>query len=197
MHEIASHLLHAHELEHETTVDAPHERPAAAAHTFALLCAILDPLQPAFDVGVVVTASSPTTATSTTESTSSSTLPTPSVASTRSPMSSTTTTTTSAAPTIVDKQPLVALGRRVLQWTGRYHPHLILCVQHKVQVPPQLYLTKWIRLLYSRELETARTAVLPFWDAWLELTLEHAVAQQQQRSIPKRVPSNEPFPVAY
>ena len=178
MHEIASHLLHAHELEHETTVDAPHETAAAAsAHTFALLCAILDPLQPAFDVGVVVTASSPTTAT---ESTCSSTLPSPSVTTPTSPTSS--TTTTSAASTIVEKQPLVALGRRVLQWTGRYHPHLILCVQQKVQVPPQLYLTKWIRLLYSRELETARTAVLPLWDAWLELTWEHAAAQQQQQS---------------
>ena len=183
MHEIASYLLHALEQEQEqhdnAILDDDNEMERAAAHTFALLCAVLEPMQPAFDVVVVTT--TPTTTTVTPSSpTTGATSPT----TTRAVGDNNNNNNNATRGTIMnEKQPLVALGRRILQWTGHYHPTLLLCLQQQVQVPPQLYLTKWIRLLYSRELQEPRVAVLPLWDFWFQQLQEQQHKQQQQTHL--------------
>ncbi|KAL7577362.1 hypothetical protein ACA910_002094 [Epithemia clementina (nom. ined.)] len=177
MHEIASYLLHALELDQSSSSSSsssssfqkePHIdddnnnnndqifSAAAAAHTYALLNAVLDPLQPAFDVSMVRMMEH--------SGSSSNNINNNNNGGTNNTSGTTGTTTT----VITEKQPLVALGRRILQWTGRYHPNLLNCLQQQVQVPPQLYLTKWIRLLYSREVQHPQSNVLPLWDVWLE-----------------------------
>jgi len=166
MHEIASFLLLALEQEHGLvgSVDGMNDMDAAG-DTYALLFAVLNPLQPAFDVAVA---------------------------------SSSGEGSTDAG----DKQPLVSLGRRVLQRIGLYHPTLLQWLQQRVQVPPQLYLTKWIRLLFSRELVNPAQSVLPFWDFLfsqcstntnLMLVLEAAAAARLLYHAPKILSSEDPL----
>lgn len=112
MHEIASFLLLALEMEKGGVLDEH-----AAADTYHLLCAVLKPLQPAFDVKEEM-----------------------------------------------DKTPLVSLGKRIMQSTAMYHPALTQNLQQRLYIPPELFLTKWIRLLYGRELIKPFETVLDFWD---------------------------------
>jgi hypothetical protein len=57
------------------------------------------------------------------------------------------------------EKPLEASARRVLQGVQTYDAALALRLS-QLGVPPQLYLTKWMRLMYSREV----TDVLSLWD---------------------------------
>ena len=64
------------------------------------------------------------------------------------------------------EKPLEAMSRRVLEWMMRGTGDQILCQRLlDMNVPPAIYLTKWIRLLFSREVQ----AVLPLWDVFMDL----------------------------
>jgi hypothetical protein len=58
-------------------------------------------------------------------------------------------------------QPLPAMSRRILNILQEHCPELHYTLT-ELDTPPQLYLTKWIRLLYSREVPV--TQVLELWD---------------------------------
>jgi Rab-GTPase-TBC domain len=64
-------------------------------------------------------------------------------------------------------KPLDGVSRRILAQVALHDAVLCRRLQVDLQVPAQLYLTKWIRLLYSREV--ASSQVLHFWDSLFEL----------------------------
>jgi hypothetical protein len=64
-----------------------------------------------------------------------------------------------------DPKPLEAMGRRILALVGRADPQVWDRLQ-SLQVPPAIYLTKWIRLLFGREVRS----VLELWDVVFELS---------------------------
>lgn len=109
MHEIASYLLYALELDNSGTVHSCYQAPL----TYQLLTKVLHGMATAFDVHNG-------------------------------------SSTGSALQTI---------GRRV-DHTVRTHEPLLGQRLAKLQVPPQMYFTKWIRLLFAREV----VDVLGFWD---------------------------------
>ena len=109
MHEIASYLLYALELD---GCGAP--VAAASADTYHMLETVLEQIQPAFDV---------------------------------------------TADPATNKSPLEQMSIRILQVVAQHDAHLHQKIMG-LGVPPQLIFTKWIRLLYSREV----TNVLQLWD---------------------------------
>jgi hypothetical protein len=123
MHEIASYLLHALQLDQEellsalsaTASDLTATMEDLAADTYTMLVHILTAILPAYDVGP-------------------------------SPQS--------------QCSPLPASSRRVLSIL-QPHSAVLHDTLTELDTPPQLYLTKWMRLLYSREV----THVLELWDA--------------------------------
>ena len=123
MHEIASYVLYAAELE-ETPVNQD-----LYADTFALLQVILTQLLPAYDMVVV-----------------------------EQPKAA-----------AADK-PLEQMSQRILQQVAQHDPLLHqtwMSSSSLSSVPPQLIFTKWVRLLFSREV----TNVLSLWDAiFLQMT---------------------------
>jgi hypothetical protein len=126
MHEIASYLLHALQLDQDALEKGGFNKDKydeiansltattadLSADTYTLLVHILTAILPAYDVG-----------------------PTP------------------------QSQPLPAMSRRILNIIQEHCPELHYTLT-ELDTPPQLYLTKWIRLLYSREV----TQVLELWD---------------------------------
>jgi hypothetical protein len=117
MHEIASYLLHALQLDQEASSGNSHMAASTlaldlAADTYTMLVPILQAILPAYDV--------------------------------KTPQQS---------------QPLPAMSRRILSLMDELCPALHYALT-ELHTPPQLYLTKWIRLLYSREV----THVLELWD---------------------------------
>eukprot|EP00977_Amphora_coffeiformis_P007512 scaffold1640_cov161-Amphora_coffeaeformis.AAC.35 len=109
MHEIASYLLFALELDISDAVKSSYQAPL----TYHLLAQVLQGMAAAFDIQNGGSAGSA----------------------------------------------LQTIGRRV-DYAVRTHDPLLGQRLAKLQVPPQMYFTKWIRLLFAREV----TEVLEFWD---------------------------------
>jgi Rab-GTPase-TBC domain len=63
-----------------------------------------------------------------------------------------------------DRKPLEAMGLRIMAMVGKADPQLWDRL-YNVHVPPAIYLTKWIRLLFGREVQH----VLELWDVIFEL----------------------------
>ena len=117
MHEIASYLLFALELDNSGKIDAEYQ----ASLTYHLLEKVLHGMAAAYDV--------------------------------QNNISSKGTATVHGSNT------LQLIGRRV-DHIVRTHDPLLGQRLAKLQVPPQMYFTKWIRLLFAREVNE----VLEFWD---------------------------------
>jgi hypothetical protein len=66
-------------------------------------------------------------------------------------------------PPIYDPKPLEVMSRRILSVVHQHNAALHSCL-HELSCPPQLYLTKWIRLLFSREVYQ----VLELWDFFMQ-----------------------------
>lgn len=67
-------------------------------------------------------------------------------------------------------QPLPAQSRRILSVISQHCQQLHYTLT-ELHTPPQLYLTKWMRLLYSREVDD----VLRFWDSLFGLLDRHSI----------------------
>jgi Rab-GTPase-TBC domain len=171
MHEIASYVLYALELEHDGRTiigtDAITVQDRLEADTYVITERILTMLFAAYDVVVADT--------------------------------STTDTTNAAAPAPASTKPLLQMSNRIVAQTGTLwpalHQHLTAAFRH---IPSQLIFTKWIRLLFSRELDVAGTGgslsavvettplvclpdlILKLWDALFEAA--YKVSQKQQSS---------------
>lgn len=136
MHEIASYVLYATELDGE---------PIEASDIYQLTSTILLQLLPAYDI-------CPTTL-STTTPLNSITMEYTTDPSKKTGMEGNTPVYDSS------KRPLEQMSLQILSLIAKYDTILYQTLQ-SLQVPPQLLFTKWVRLLFSREV----TDVLPLWD---------------------------------
>ena len=181
MHEIASYVLYALELERETSSLSDQ---SIYADTYTMVQVILTQLLPAYDVEVAPAPTTTTTEKAGDDDDDNNNNRNASPRQQQTNHSKTITTTTRTTTTTTTKhhhhhhnKPLEQMGQRILQQLAQHDPVLyqMWMSSSLASIPPQLIFTKWIRLLFSREV----TNVLGLWDVLFGQMQQHGVSLQQ------------------